>query len=1657
MAEPIGELDVQISGDYSELQDAISQAQDIATQGASDIADAFDKPDLGDSMVTSLQGIGQAADDASTQVDSFGTSTEGMGTSLDGLSTALSDTSDAASSMGGAIGDAGDAAGAAGDAASGAGAGFDSLASSASDASTEMQGAGSSAEEAEGGLAGMAEQLTAIGEALVITEGLKEFGQEALNAYGTVQSVTIGLTALTGSAEKADEVIEQIKNLAATEPFAFPEIAPTVQKMVALGVSTEQIPTVMQAAADASAATGNQFGQVANMLDRMSLSGTANARSMATLGISTTDLGKAMGVTADEATAAFKALDQSQRVDVLAAALSKFAGTAIAEAQGISGQWQIFQNQFEEVMVAVGQDIAPAISGILAFGKAVLSGIQTAAEAFGSLPKPVQDVIVAFGLLAGAAVPVTAGLAAIGIGLNGLGELIPAVTGLFGALGVAEGAEAEVATESAAAHTAAATAMEAEGVAAETAATEVGAAGLATGEAATAFGLAGTAATVLEAGLIALGAAIVAVDFKNVASDVGELGATLKGLVAPGTAAGDVMWTVQTAANAATGSSDTLKEATAGVSAVLSENLRGALMEVIPGLDQEDAAVRLLNLSLPVLGDEIADITHKWGNLPAPLQASANAFFALNEKLSLVGTGFEALAPSVQKVIDEVNKQNTAAANAQQAYNTLNAALQSNKTLSDGTVVTQQMVDAALLNVVSATNKATDAIKTHTAATGAMKDSYASVETEASALVATFDAASAALLKVTAAQDGSLQQTTALVIAQKNYDAASKAINGDLQQQTTASNSVATAMQAIYDKTSQATGALQTAIQVYNQIRQATIEGTASQAAYNVAWNNLVSAFQAANPQMVTAKSTIADVGAAAMKAAQADDSWTGSHGNLITVMKNGTSTQVDVATYAKQIGDNSQGAVSGVDSLSSAHHSMVVMMQTDDGWVAKAVDAVTSVGTSSEGAVKPIQDLGAAVGHTDVQISDYSADLLDLIYPIQQTDQFDTSMIKVTKDTSDADSALQNYGQTIINADGTITNLTDLLKKLADEWEQVANSTNDATNAQNGYNQAASQAPGGSGGKGSKDSAGYLESLSPQETQLLTDVANQDAAISGFVAPDLMNDNTGGLGYNGNNTLMQQGLGGTGVGNITLGYQVNWQPSALQAGGAPAGGAPAGTPSSPVSVQDSDVKASLVTLSSAVGNSAEQFKANSAAGSAQAAALLEYFNSGQQAIQQSYAPGGSNYGGPAQTAGSLAPIYMTDASGNLLVSTDGGATWSLSSGSSTGLSSPITGLDPLTTSLTNLTSAATTASTAVNTVVDQAGTAGLAPTSGNVWNGSQSNPATGEPGTPMYTVTGTGTAASPFQWVPTGQVYAGTTNTQGLTQIGPAAQLTGSDLSSLQGLGISQQALNQIAQSAGMSPQDYLDIITNEPLYGAFQSTNTITQPTGLGGSGTPSTFYAGGQNLSSADLQAITAMGMSQQQFSQMAAAAGMSPSDYLYALSNPVPEAGFINTSASTATAALLSSGAPALSTNPQGLTEAQIEAQQTANLANPLSQGASQNQMDEEIAGLTTLSDALTALTAPTSAQSSALTALTNQLNTLKAENVYTAPAAQTTTLTAAQLQALINNPGVGNGAVPAINISLTINNPQLSTPAQVQTAGTQLVNQLRSMASQLKYV
>jgi hypothetical protein len=284
---------------------------------------------------------------------------------------------------------------------------------------------------------------------------------------------------------------------------------------------------------------GTDIVSATQRFDQMATAGTASARTMQTLGLSLQSLATAMdqvnpsaNATASTVAAMFKAMDQTDRIQVLDTALQQLGGTAQQVAnQTFGGQWQQLANAWDATMVQVGQALLPVISDLVQFAKTDIVPFVTAAvAAFNQLPGPIKDVAVAAGLLTVATVPVTASLAAFGLGLQGLKGLIPALKDLLDAFGITvstTAAEEDVAAASTTALGAAAAEAEAEvgagglAGAAGTAAEAVGGAGLA--------GAAGTAAEAVGgAGLAgAAGTAAEAVGGAGLAGAVGEAGQQL--------------------------------------------------------------------------------------------------------------------------------------------------------------------------------------------------------------------------------------------------------------------------------------------------------------------------------------------------------------------------------------------------------------------------------------------------------------------------------------------------------------------------------------------------------------------------------------------------------------------------------------------------------------------------------------------------------------------------------------------------------------------------------------------------------------------------------------------------------------------------------------------------------------------------------------------------------------------------------------------------------------------------------------------------------------------------------------------------------------------------------------------------------------------------
>jgi hypothetical protein len=395
--ETVGSVNVDITGDFSDLSDALDQAATAASAGAEAISGALNVPDAGQELAGQVETLGLSFDDLVAKSQGLQDAFQESLSTFNDVQSAFNEGDVSAGTLQLALEQLQSAASAAGE--------------SLKEAGDEAEKGGEQAESGAHQFMELAEAAAELGGITLGAEGLKEFAIEAISAYATVESVTVGLTQLTKSASEANEIIEEVKNLAATEPFAFPEIAPTIQRMVALGVSAKQIPGVMQAVANASAATGVQFSAVAQSFDRMALSGTVSSRSLVQLGISTADVGKAMGVAEDQVKTAFAALDQSERIDVLTAALEKFAGAAVAQADTVAGRWQILKNQWEEVMVTMGEASAPVVKALETLGSAAVA-LQAKFQLVQQVFTALFPIFSAIGLAA----------QALGIGADGAGK-----------------------------------------------------------------------------------------------------------------------------------------------------------------------------------------------------------------------------------------------------------------------------------------------------------------------------------------------------------------------------------------------------------------------------------------------------------------------------------------------------------------------------------------------------------------------------------------------------------------------------------------------------------------------------------------------------------------------------------------------------------------------------------------------------------------------------------------------------------------------------------------------------------------------------------------------------------------------------------------------------------------------------------------------------------------------------------------------------------------------------------------------------------------------------------------------------------------------------------------------------------------------------------
>jgi tape measure domain-containing protein len=208
-----------------------------------------------------------------------------------------------------------------------------------------------------------------------------------------LQSQARSLEVLTGSAQKAGQIIKELQQLGAVTPFTSTELIDSAKRLQAFGVEADKVVETTRRLADVSGATGAELQGLVTAYGQVQAKGRLQGEELLQFqerGVALqTELRKMYGLSGDEFQ---KALEKgrigAEAVQVaiinLTNAGGKYANGAIAQSDTLNGKLSTLQDSFQQLARNIGTFFEPVfkflIDGINAFLDRVNNGLRVSAE-----------------------------------------------------------------------------------------------------------------------------------------------------------------------------------------------------------------------------------------------------------------------------------------------------------------------------------------------------------------------------------------------------------------------------------------------------------------------------------------------------------------------------------------------------------------------------------------------------------------------------------------------------------------------------------------------------------------------------------------------------------------------------------------------------------------------------------------------------------------------------------------------------------------------------------------------------------------------------------------------------------------------------------------------------------------------------------------------------------------------------------------------------------------------------------------------------------------------------------------------------------------------------------------------------------------------------
>lgn len=200
-----------------------------------------------------------------------------------------------------------------------------------------------------------------------------------------IETQTRSLQVLTGSAEKAGQIIKDLQQLGAVTPFTSSELIDSAKRLQAFGIETNKVVETTRRLADVSGATGAELQGLVTAYGQVQAKGRLQGEELLQFqerGVALQQvLREEYGLSGEEFQ---KALEKGRisaeavefAIQKLTDAGGKYANGAIAQSDTLNGRLSTLQDSIQVLAQTIGRTLAPVFQWALTQATAVVSEIQ---------------------------------------------------------------------------------------------------------------------------------------------------------------------------------------------------------------------------------------------------------------------------------------------------------------------------------------------------------------------------------------------------------------------------------------------------------------------------------------------------------------------------------------------------------------------------------------------------------------------------------------------------------------------------------------------------------------------------------------------------------------------------------------------------------------------------------------------------------------------------------------------------------------------------------------------------------------------------------------------------------------------------------------------------------------------------------------------------------------------------------------------------------------------------------------------------------------------------------------------------------------------------------------------------------------------------------